>query len=337
MKLRYRTVWISDTHLGSRGARAAELSAFLKRVRCDKLYLVGDIIDMESLRQRWYWPAAHNDVIRRLLKMAKRGVEIIYIPGNHDAGARQYLFLSFGGLRLCLQDIHHLADGRRLLVTHGDQYDLIVTNSPWLAHLGTWTYDWLLLFNRLFNGIRAVLGLPYYSLSQRIKMRVKSACQFMSRFEQTLSGAAKHKGLAGVVCGHIHKAESKTVHGVSYFNCGDWVEGCSALVEHDDGRVEVIDAEAILTKIEAEKAALVLAGDHDTAGSNAPLRGDEALVPLGGVMSPGSGTDLLAEIDDDFDTEVIAEIDGDPNNDRGGTGDIHEAPRRRASAVFAAR
>ncbi|MCE9589292.1 MAG: UDP-2,3-diacylglucosamine diphosphatase [Planctomycetes bacterium] len=335
MKLRYRTVWISDTHLGSRGSRAGELSAFLKRVRCDKLYLVGDIIDMQSLRQRWFWPVEHNDVIRRLLKMAKRGVEIIYIPGNHDAGARQYLFLSFGGLRLCLQDIHDLADGRRLLVTHGDQYDLIVTNSPWLAHLGTWTYDWLLLFNRLFNGARTLLGLPYYSLSQRIKMRVKSACQFMSRFEQTLGGAARHKGLAGVVCGHIHKAESKIVQGVSYYNCGDWVERCTALVEHDDGRVEVIDATALLADLVAREAAMAPASVDADAVSDTSGGGGVVTQPVGVVAEslssmPGWHTDLDGASEDD----LVAEIDDDDEGDD--SGDAPRSPRR-CAAIAAAR
>lgn len=242
MKLHVRTVFISDTHLGSKGARAKELSKFLKHVRCDTLYLVGDILDCWRLRSKWYWPDAHNDVVRRILKHASRGTRVVLIPGNHDDAARQFVHMAFGGVEILPQDEHVTADGRRLLITHGDQYDLIVQHSRWLSMLGSVAYEWLLKINRCYNYGRQRLGLPYASLSQTIKLKVKRACTFISKFEEALAAEAQRCGLDGVVCGHIHKAEVRTMPGgVTYYNCGDWVESCTALVEHADGRLELID------------------------------------------------------------------------------------------------
>jgi len=268
-QLHCRTVFISDMHLGSKGARAAELSEFLKAVRCDRLYLVGDIIDMWRLRQRWYWPAEHNEVIRRILKIAKRGTEVYFIPGNHDEAARQFHHHEFGGVRVLPQAVHITADGRKLLITHGDQYDLIVRHSRLLSVAGSAAYDWLIGVNRVYNTARRMVGLPYWSLSQYVKLKVKTACTFMSRFEQTLIAEAERRGLDGVVCGHIHKAEARAArighgspHGspigspdgsrdggpdeIEYYNCGDWVESCTALIEHEDGAIELIDGLAWL-------------------------------------------------------------------------------------------
>jgi len=239
--MRYRTVWISDTHLGSRGARAAELSRFLKHLRCQRLYLVGDIIDMWRLRQRWYWPGEHNDVVRRLLNHARHHCQVIFLPGNHDEAARHYVNVHFGGIRTLPYAIHVTADGRRLLVIHGDQFDLVVRHSRVIAMLGAKAYDSLVTVSRHYNTVRAVFGLPHYSLSKAIKLKVKSACTFISRFEEALTHEARRRGLDGVVCGHIHKPEATTFDGIEYFNCGDWVESCSALVEHFDGRLEVIE------------------------------------------------------------------------------------------------
>jgi len=249
MQLKCRTLFISDMHLGSKGARAAELSLFLKSVRCDRLYLVGDIIDMWRLRQRWYWPADHNEVIRRILKIAKRGTEVYFIPGNHDEAARQFHHHEFGGVRVLPQVVHITADGRKLLITHGDQYDLIVRHSRLLSVAGSAAYEWLISINRLYNAARRLVGLPYWSLSQYIKLKVKSACTFISRFEQTLVAEAERRGLDGVVCGHIHKAEARretSQDGIQYFNCGDWVESCTALIEREDGTIELIDGLAWL-------------------------------------------------------------------------------------------
>lgn len=242
--MKYRTVWISDTHLGSRGCRAEELSRFLKHLRCERLYLVGDIIDMWRLRQKWYWPGAHNDVIRRLLNHARHDCEVIFLPGNHDEAARHFRHVEFGGIRTLPYAIHVTADGRRLLVIHGDQFDLVVKHSRVMAMLGGRAYEYLISVNHYYNAIRSMFGLPYYSLSATIKFKVKSACKFISKFEGTLLAQARQRGLDGVVCGHIHKPEiieagSGPGH-VSYYNCGDWVESCSAIVEHYDGRIELL-------------------------------------------------------------------------------------------------
>ncbi|MCC6679357.1 MAG: UDP-2,3-diacylglucosamine diphosphatase [Phycisphaeraceae bacterium] len=255
--MHYRSVWISDMHLGSRGCRAAELSRFLKYLRCERLYLVGDVLDLWRLRNRWYWPAEHNDVIRRLLNHARHHCQVIYLPGNHDAAIRHFVNLNFGGIRTLPYAIHVTADGRRLLVIHGDQFDLVVRHSQLVAMLGGKAYETLLSVNRCYNTMRRRLGLPYASLSQSIKMKVKTACMFISRFEQALAREAHRRGLDGVVCGHIHKPQiiaptrgearfstpgAPASYGdVAYYNCGDWVESCSALVEHADGRIEVLE------------------------------------------------------------------------------------------------
>jgi UDP-2,3-diacylglucosamine pyrophosphatase LpxH len=246
-RTRYRTVWISDTHLGSTTVHAEELAYFLKSISCDRLYLVGDIVDMWRLRQRWKWPASHNAVIRRILKLSSRGTQVFYIPGNHDDAARQYAGVEFGGIKIVLNAAHRTADGRMLLVSHGDQYDLVVRHHRLLSMAGAAAYDALLGANRLWNLARGACGLPYHSLSQMIKQRVKSACTFISDFEQEIVSEAQRGGFDGVVCGHIHKADIRIDvrgSGVAYYNSGDWVESCTALVEHDDGRIEIVDGRA---------------------------------------------------------------------------------------------
>lgn len=257
MKLEYKTVWISDTHLGSKGARAKDLSRFLKQARCKKLYLVGDIIDCWRLKSRWYWPAEHNDVIRRILKHASRGTEVIYIPGNHDDAARQFVNMAFGGVDIKPHATHTTADGKQLFITHGDQFDLVVQHSKWLSVLGSVAYETLLKINRHYNVVRRWFGKPYASLSQSIKLKVKRACTFISKFEEILAAEAKKRGMDGVVCGHIHKAEIREMdNGIQYLNCGDWVESCTALVEHMDGTLEIIDGiKAVETLKAARRAA----------------------------------------------------------------------------------
>jgi UDP-2,3-diacylglucosamine pyrophosphatase LpxH len=261
MKARYRTLFISDCHLGSNGAQAEQLARFLKHVECDAVYLVGDIIDMWRLRQRWYWPDAHNTVLRRLLKMSHKGTAIVYVPGNHDEAARQFCGLSFGGVRVAMDAVHVAADGRRLLVTHGDRFDLVVRHSRLLSIAGAVGYEALLKINRVYNAARSLAGLPYDSLSQAIKARVKSACTFISNFEQALVQEARDGGYDGVVCGHIHKAEMRAIDGLEYFNCGDWVESCTVLVEHEDGRIELVDGLAFLAAHDAVKAMREGSGD----------------------------------------------------------------------------
>ncbi len=250
MPFQFRTVFLSDVHLGFRGCRAEELAAFLKRVECERIFLVGDIVDMWMLRQRWTWPSTHNQVIRRLLKLARHGTSVIYVPGNHDEALRPYAGLDLGGVRIAAQAVHTLADGRRILVTHGDEYDLVVQNSRLLAICGAWAYDHLVAMNRVINSARALVGMRRWSFSQIVKKRVKSACTFISRFEEALTAQAHRRGLDGVVCGHIHepRIEERTHDGSTllYANCGDWIERATALVEHHDGRLEIIEIDRLL-------------------------------------------------------------------------------------------
>ncbi|MBV8780864.1 MAG: UDP-2,3-diacylglucosamine diphosphatase [Phycisphaerae bacterium] len=256
MKFHYRTVFLSDTHLGFSGIRAAELSAFLKHLRCERLYLVGDIVDLWALRSRWRWPAMHNQVVRRLLKLARDGTAVAYVPGNHDDALRQYAGLDLGGVKLAKRVLHRTADGKVLLVTHGDEYDLVIQHAPILSMLGTWAYDNLINLNRLVDALRGMVGLKRWSFSQVVKMKVKSACTFISKFEETLLSEALRHGHDGVVCGHIHQpairmAQCSAGTGL-YANCGDWIERSTALVEHADGRLEIIDVEALLASANVE-------------------------------------------------------------------------------------
>lgn len=250
MKFRFRSVFLSDAHLGFAGVHAAELSAFLKHVECERLYLVGDIIDLWALRQKWRWPVMHNQVVRRILKLANIGTTVLYVPGNHDDALRQYLGIDLGGVKVAKQAVHRTADGRQLLITHGDEYDLVVQNSPMLSLLGTWAYDHLILLNRWVNLARGLFGFKPWSFAHHIKARVKSACTFISNFESALLSEAERRGLDGVVCGHIHQPALRTSkvndRDILYANCGDWLERASALVEHEDGRLEIIDVLQLL-------------------------------------------------------------------------------------------
>ena len=248
-KQRFRTIWISDIHLGTAGCNADLLLNFLKSTDSETLYLVGDIIDGWRLKRSWYWPDAHNDVIRRVLKKAKRGTKVIYIPGNHDEAARQFVGLSFGGVQLLHEAIHHTADGRKLWVLHGDAFDGVVLYHRWLAFLGDYAYSLLLQLNTWFNVVRRKFGLPYWSLSAFLKRKVKNAVEYVGRFEQAVLHEAQQHQVDGVVCGHIHTAEIRSIGPITYYNDGDWVESCTALVEHADGRMELIDwAERVRAK-----------------------------------------------------------------------------------------
>ena len=237
----YRTIWISDTHLGTPGARATALLHFLKYTRSETLYLVGDIVDGWQLKKRFYWPQEHNDVIQKLLRKARHGTRVIYIPGNHDEAARHYLGFNFGEIAIKEDDIHETIDGRRLWVVHGDLFDGVIQHARWLAYLGDRAYTLLLKLNGLVNSIRTLLNLPYWSLSQYLKHRVKSAVSFISAFETAMLTETRRRGCDGVVCGHIHKPEMREVEGLLYANDGDWVESLSALVEHQDGTLELLD------------------------------------------------------------------------------------------------
>src|SRR5579872_4498651 len=249
-RLQYRTVWISDTHLGTPGCNAELLLDFLRSIACDKLYLVGDIIDGWQLKKGWYWPQRHNDIVRSVLKLAKHGSRVIYVPGNHDDVLRDFVGLHFGGVEILPEDIHITADGRRLLVLHGDMFDSVVLYARWLAHLGDHAYTLMLKSNGLYNMVRRWLGLPYWSLAAHLKKKVKNAVQFISRYEEVVARAAADRHADGVVCGHIHTAEIRNFGNVTYYNDGDWVESCTALVEHHDGRMEIIDwAERVRSEV----------------------------------------------------------------------------------------
>lgn len=238
---RYRSVFISDVHLGSRGCRAEELQRFLKRIECERLYLVGDIVDFWRLRKKPYWPAEHNEVLRRILKLAHRGTRVILIPGNHDEAIRGFDEQAFGGIEIRREMVHDCLDGRRLLVAHGDEYDLVVRQARLLSLAGAWAYEILIVLDRMAHRARRRLGRPEWSLAQAIKLRVKSACTFLSRFEEALSAVASKRGLDGVVCGHVHQPAAGTLEGGAwYYNCGDWIENCSALVETNAGELVLI-------------------------------------------------------------------------------------------------
>ena len=239
--LRVRTVWISDLHLGTPGCQADALLAFLKHVECETLYLVGDIIDGWQLKRTWYWPQAHNDVVQKLLRKARKGTRVIFVPGNHDEFARKYVRHNFGGVEVADEWIHETADGRRLWVVHGDLFDGVIQCAKWLAHVGDTMYGFTLRLNRHLNSLRVRLGLPYWSLSKYLKLKVKRAVSYVGDFEVAVAREARKRGLQGVVCGHIHHAELREIDGVLYANDGDWVESLTALIEHADGRLEIFD------------------------------------------------------------------------------------------------
>lgn len=252
----FRTIWISDIHLGTRGCNADMLIDFLDHVDSDTMYLVGDIIDGWRLKKKFYWPATHNDIVWRIMKRAKRGTRVIYIPGNHDEMFRQFTGLDFGGVKIRRKAIHTTADGRKLLVLHGDEFDTIMLAHRWLAFVGDAAYHVLMGMNRWVNAVRQWLDLPYWSLSKMAKHKVKNAVAFISKFEEIVAREAGERGVDGVVCGHIHNAEIREIEGVHYYNDGDWVEGCTALVEHFDGRMEVLHwADEIAARTAAQQAA----------------------------------------------------------------------------------
>jgi UDP-2,3-diacylglucosamine pyrophosphatase LpxH len=243
----YRSVFISDVHLGTRWSKAEELASFLSSIRCEKLYLVGDIIDGWKLRNNPRWPQSHNRVIRKILKMAKRS-EVFYITGNHDEFVDEFEGYDFGGIRICKKTSHITADNRRFMVIHGDEFDVVVKYRKWLAFLGDTAYTFALYLNDILTWIRSRLGLPYWSLSQYLKHRVKDAVAFVGDFEETLLAETRKENHHGVICGHIHRPTIRNIEDTVYCNSGDWVESCSALVEHADGTLEVVrwDGEKII-------------------------------------------------------------------------------------------
>jgi UDP-2,3-diacylglucosamine pyrophosphatase LpxH len=237
----YRTIWISDLHLGTRGCKAEFLLDFLRYTEAETIYLVGDIIDCWRLKKSWYWPQAHNDVIQKVLRKVRKGTRVVYVPGNHDEWLREFAQLQFGGVEVVEDAIHVTADGRRLLVLHGDMFDAVVMHARWLALLGDGAYTAALWVNRHFNTARRRLGYPYWSLSAYLKRRVKNAMQYIASFADAVANEARRRGVEGIVCGHIHHAEIRPIGDILYCNSGDWVESCTALVEHFDGRLELVD------------------------------------------------------------------------------------------------
>ncbi len=236
----YRTLFLSDVHLGSKACQATALLDFLKHHDAETIYLVGDIVDGWRLRSAWYWPQAHNDVVQKLLRKARKGTRVVYLPGNHDEFLRGFYGTHFGGIEVCDTAIHEAADGRRYLVIHGDVFDVVVANARWLAHLGDWAYEAALWASRHVSTVRRRFGLTYWSLSAWAKRRVKNAVNFIGRFEEALATEARRLGVEGVVCGHIHSAALHDMDGLVYVNTGDWVESCTAAVEHADGTFEIV-------------------------------------------------------------------------------------------------
>lgn len=245
MKTKYRSIWISDIHLGTRGCQADLLLDFLDNVSCDNLYLVGDIIDgwvMSS--SSVYWPQSHTNVIRKFLSKAKNGTQVTYVSGNHDEFLRRYSLDEmpmFGNVRVVNDIIHISPTGQRYLVIHGDEFDIITRYHKWLAVLGDYGYRLLLGINLILNKLRRKFGFGYWSLSKWIKHRVKKAVNFIGEYETAVARSCKDIGVDGVICGHIHHAEIKEIDGMMYFNDGDFVESCTALVEHSDGLLEIIE------------------------------------------------------------------------------------------------
>jgi len=237
---RYRTIWISDIHLGTSGCQADYLLDFLRHNDSEYLYLVGDIIDGWQLKKGWFWPQAHNDVVQKVLRKARKGVQVIYIPGNHDESARQFCDHAFGDIHIREEAFHTTLAGKRLWVVHGDLFDGVIQHAKWLAYVGDSLYSLILVLNRWFNRIRIRFGFQYWSLSQYLKHQVKNAVNFISQFERVMTDEALRRGCDGVVCGHIHKAEVRDIDGVLYCNDGDWVESLSALVETTEGELKII-------------------------------------------------------------------------------------------------
>ncbi len=247
---RFRTLFISDLHLGARGCQADRILDFLRHHEADTIYLVGDIVDGWALKSSWFWPQSHNDVVQKLLRQGRKGTRIIYLPGNHDEFLRGYYGTHFGGIEVAENAIHVGADAKRYFVVHGDHFDLIVTQARWLALLGDKAYDLAITVNRVFNAFRRMFGFGYWSLSQWAKLKVKNAVAYIGQYERALAEEARRREVHGIICGHIHHAAIHDDFGITYVNCGDWVESCTAIAEHQDGRLEIIQWTADNPRIE---------------------------------------------------------------------------------------
>jgi UDP-2,3-diacylglucosamine pyrophosphatase LpxH len=260
-KKRYRSVWISDIHLGLKDCKADYLLAFLNSIECERLYIVGDFIDFWQVRRGWRWTPEQTRVLQTLLDISLNGTRIIYTPGNHDANARSYPGISFGGIELVPEAIHETADGRRFLVLHGDQFDTVI-RFPLPSWFCNGAYDFLLFVHRWAYRLRRLLRLPYWSLANAVKQQIPGAIRHIRRFEQAAAAEAKRRHLDGIICGHIHQAQIASINGVLYCNDGDWIESCTAMVEHGNGRFEIVHA---------TEATVVLLSEHQNRLEKAAL------------------------------------------------------------------
>ena len=252
-----RALFLSDIHLGTRACQAERLLEFLRDYEFQTLYLVGDIIDFWALRRSVYWPAEHNTVVQKVLRSARHGAQVVYIPGNHDEALRDYLEHAFGAIVMLREHVHVTADGRRFLLTHGDEYDQITTYARWLSVLGDMSYTWLLQVNRMLSWWRRKLGIAgHWSLADYAKRNVQKAASFISGFETAIAHHVRGRGFDGVICGHIHTPVIRQIEDITYMNCGDWVDSCSAIVEHLDGRMELVrQGDTLLLHVAAPGAA----------------------------------------------------------------------------------
>ena len=241
MTLHFRSIWISDTHLGGKNIQSRQLLEFLSSTESDYLYLVGDVVDLQQLARKWYWPEINNRIVRLVMSKAKNGTRVFYLPGNHDAALRNYCGSTFNNICIRNEVIHTTADGRKFLILHGDKFDCVIQNSPWLAYVGGKLYERLLGLNRRFNKLRSFFGKEYFSISAYLKHKCKKAVNYIGDFEKHLITEIRKNHVDGIVCGHIHHASIKKMGKSLYSNSGDWVESCTALVEHTDGRLEVIE------------------------------------------------------------------------------------------------
>jgi len=268
----YRTAWISDLHLGTRGCNAESLLYFLRAYDFDTLYLVGDLIDIWQLRRGIYWPQSHSDVIQKILRKGRKGTRIIYIPGNHDEFISGF-FGAYGSITVEKQAIHETADKRRLLVMHGHELDTVVQNIKWLAYAGDIGYQLLLKLNRPVNFVRRIFGHGYWSLSSYVKKSVKNAVSFIGQFEEAIVRYSKEYSVQGVVCGHIHSPVIRQIENVDYYNSGDWVESCSVLLEDHEGKI------SLLTNIHPPEGSEAEAEDQDEHETPALAPRTEAALP----------------------------------------------------------
>lgn len=288
----YRSVWISDVHLCTKDSQSEAVYSFLDSIKCDYLYLVGDIIDVWALRKKWYWPNQYNEVVHKLLKRSRKGAKVFFIPGNHDEFFREMIGYRFGEVKIVADAIHTTADGRRLLVIHGDEFDTIVRYHKWLSLLGSWAYRYLIMLNRAINGVRRMLGRPYWSLSGAIKRKVQQAVKHLTNFEESLIGRARHMHVDGIVCGHTHQPAMHEIEGMLYCNTGDWIEHCTAIVEHEDGRLEIVRWREEMER----RASLVAAESTPVDGASAPA--DGIAVGTGGSLGPATGADADEHADE---------------------------------------